>query len=249
MQHIHNSEFWSDYRARSSTKLDYLGLVGIAALILSGLLWITTQNNQTALPAILLVVGILLILPSAILRVVLWRMLDTREGVRNRILNAIPWRGDEMVLDVGCGSGMLLNGCAKRLTTGKAVGIDIWASDSGGGTVDLLWENARSEGVADRIEVKKADARQMPFEDEAFDVVVSSWALHHMGAAAEQEQATREMLRVLKPGGTIALVDVSEIIATSERIMSQQTDIHFHRVDGRYFSFLGGTKQNRKDSE
>src|SRR5215208_5553655 len=45
-----------------------------------------------------------------------------------RLLDSIPWRGDEIVLDVGCGRGLLLVGAAKRLRTGRAVGVDIWQS-------------------------------------------------------------------------------------------------------------------------
>ena len=48
-------------------------------------------------------------------------------GHRDRILNALTWRGDERVLDVGTGAGLLLIGAAKRLTTGRAVGIDLWS--------------------------------------------------------------------------------------------------------------------------
>src|SRR5580704_10385785 len=44
-------------------------------------------------------------------------------GHRDRMLNAVQWRGDERVLDVGTGAGLLLIGAAKRITTGRAVGI------------------------------------------------------------------------------------------------------------------------------
>ena len=43
---------------------------------------------------------------------------------RDLILNLVPWRGDERVLDVGCGRGLLLVGTAKRFTSGSATGID-----------------------------------------------------------------------------------------------------------------------------
>src|SRR6266849_4569883 len=53
----------------------------------------------------------------------LWSSLVGKFRARDSLLNAIPWRGDEQVLDVGCGHGLLLIGAAKRLTTGRATGI------------------------------------------------------------------------------------------------------------------------------
>ena len=73
---------------------------------------------------------------------------------RDRLLDSLPWQGDEAVLDVGCGRGLLLIGAAKRLTTGKAVGVDIWqAEDLSGNRPEATQENARLEGVSDRVEV------------------------------------------------------------------------------------------------
>ena len=84
---------------------------------------------------------------------------------------------------------------AKRLTTGKAIGIDIWLPNAGGGTEHTFWKNAHVEGLERRVELQNVDARQMPFEDKSFDVIVSTFALHHIGhGAADREQALREML-------------------------------------------------------
>jgi ubiquinone/menaquinone biosynthesis C-methylase UbiE len=64
------------------------------------------------------------------------------------------------------------------------------------------------EGVADRIAVEEADARRLPFAGDVFDVVLSSFMLHHIDSKAEREQALREMARVLKPGGRVAVIDI-----------------------------------------
>lgn len=59
----------------------------------------------------------------------LWMIYDSRIGkVRERetYLDKIDWSGSERVLDVGCGLGLFLIGAAKRLSTGRAVGIDKW---------------------------------------------------------------------------------------------------------------------------
>jgi arsenite methyltransferase len=127
---------------------------------------------------------------------------------REQLLDLIAWRGDETVLDVGCGRGLLLSGAARRLTTGKAVGLDLWqAEDQSGNSPEATLANARAEGVADRVEVKTGDMRHMPFEDNTFDVAVSSLALHNIYDEAERVLALREIDRVLKPGGRVALLD------------------------------------------
>src|SRR5207248_6090674 len=128
---------------------------------------------------------------------------------REQFLDLVPWRGDETVLDVGCGRGLFLVGAARRLTTGRAVGVDLWqAADLSGNRPEATLENARREGVADRVEVKDGDARHLAFADASFDVVVSSLALHNIVKAEERQQAVREIVRVLKPGGQVALVDI-----------------------------------------
>ena len=141
-----------------------------------------------------------------------WMVWDSKVGklwTRDRLLDSLKLRGDETVLDVGCGRGLLLIGAAKRLTTGKAVGVDIWqAEDLSGNRPEATLENARLEGVAERVEVKDGDARRLPFADGAFDVVVTKEVLHNIYNAAERDTAVREIARVLRPGGRLFLGDV-----------------------------------------
>jgi arsenite methyltransferase len=128
---------------------------------------------------------------------------------RERILDLIPWRGDETVLDVGCGRGLLLTAAARRLTRGRAVGIDLWqAVDLSGNRPEATLENARREGVADRVEVKDGDARKLPFADGSFETVVSTMALHNIPDADGRRQAIREIARVLRPGGNVVINDI-----------------------------------------
>jgi ubiquinone/menaquinone biosynthesis C-methylase UbiE len=128
---------------------------------------------------------------------------------RERLLDGISWRGDETVLDVGCGRELLLIGAARRLTSGKAIGVDIWQRKSMvGNRLEAALENARLEGVAERVEVQDADARQLPFPGASFDVVLSALVLHNIPGQAGRQQAAREMARVLKPGGQVALLGI-----------------------------------------
>jgi SAM-dependent methyltransferase len=127
---------------------------------------------------------------------------------RDRILDGVDLRGDERVLDVGCGRGLPLIGAAKRLTTGRAVGVDLWRrQDQAGNDPAATMANARAEGVAERVELRDGDARQLPFDDQTFDVVVSSLALHNIAHAAGRVAAVEEIARVLRPGGRVAILD------------------------------------------
>ena len=128
--------------------------------------------------------------------------------LRDRLLDLIAWRGDEMVLDVGCGKGLLLAGAARRLTTGKAIGVDLWLPHAvSGNAPEAAMANAAGEGVAGRVEVRKGDVRELPFDDASFDVVLSNFVVHEMQKQQDRERMLREMVRVLKPGGLLALID------------------------------------------
>ncbi|MEO7275982.1 MAG: class I SAM-dependent methyltransferase [Vicinamibacterales bacterium] len=144
-----------------------------------------------------------------------WMIYDSKIGkVREReyYLDKIAWRGDERVLDVGCGLGLFLIGAAKRLKTGRAVGIDVWqAEDLSGNTPAGTRNNATIEGQAEKVDVLTGDARKLPFDDASFDVVLSSNALHNIYNAAERHTAVREIARVLKSGGQVLILDVRHV--------------------------------------
>ena len=132
--------------------------------------------------------------------------------MRDRLLDLLTWRGDERVLDVGCGRGLMLIGAAKRLTTGTAVGVDIWSErDLSGNSADATRRNAEAEGVGSRVEVMGGDARSLPFADGSFDVVLSSTVLHNIEGAAERARAVREIARVLRPGGRAVVSDIRHL--------------------------------------
>src|SRR5207248_7042027 len=85
----------------------------------------------------------------------------------------------------------------------------VWqAEDLSGKTPAGTIESARIEGVADRVEVKTADARRLLFGDGSFDVVTASMSLHNIYNAGEGQTAVREIARVLKPGGRVLIVDI-----------------------------------------
>ncbi len=130
---------------------------------------------------------------------------------RDRLLNRLDLRGDEAILDVGCGHGLLLIAAAKQLPQGRAVGIDLWSQvDQGSNSKEATLTNARIEGVAQRVEVHGGDMRKMPFPDSTFDVAVANLAIHNVPTREGRREAIAEIVRVLKPGGRVALMDLKK---------------------------------------
>ncbi len=128
--------------------------------------------------------------------------------MRDFMLRKIAWTGNETVLDIGTGTGLLMNGAATFLTTGKAIGIDIWrAEDLSDNTLENALNNAAIENVANKIEIKTEDARQLSFGDNSFDVVLSMFCIHNIDDKREQEKACFEIARVLKPTGVALIGD------------------------------------------
>jgi arsenite methyltransferase len=166
----------------------------------------TSPGTAQALAAMLVCIGVGFFITAGFM---VWSSRVAKLKLRDRILDGFSWRGDETILDVGCGRGLLLIGAAKRLKTGKATGVDIWQSDAlSGNNPEAPLRNAKAEGVDNRVKIESADARKLPFAASSFDVVVSSLAIHNIESGPERAKALREIARVLKPGGRVAIFDI-----------------------------------------
>jgi SAM-dependent methyltransferase len=227
----HNTELWASYFPQLPGWSYVMALAGAGLLVGS---FVMIPSPALVSRILLALAGLLLCLPLAIMANFAAQTRRRRTAVRQQLLDAVSWRGDELVLDVGCGSGMLLNGAAARLTTGQALGIDIWVEHGGGGSYELLMKHARRENVADRIAFEEVDARQMTFDDASFDVVLSSWAIHHIIHSREEfDNVVQEMLRVLKPGGTIVVLDIAHML-DALAIRFEQAGLAFTLTDMPY---------------
>jgi arsenite methyltransferase len=131
---------------------------------------------------------------------------------RDFMLSLHSWRGDENVLDVGCGRGLLLAGAAKRIAalsgSGHATGIDVWSNvDMGGNSATATQHNLDLEGVASICTLISQPAQEMTFPDATFDVIVSNLCIHNIYDAPTRRRALDQIVRVLKPGGVAFISD------------------------------------------
>ena len=106
-------------------------------------------------------------------------------------LDCIDWRGDEVVLDLGAGSGGYFEPVKARIPYGQHV-----AGDLSLGMVLRQRQAAASRGTA----LANLDAQRLPFADATFDVVLANHMLYHV---PDIDAALAEVRRVLKPTGML----------------------------------------------
>ena len=154
-----------------------------------------------------------------------------------RILVGLGLRGDERVLDMGCGRGAVSTAVARRLTTGRVTGIDIWSkADQSGNAAEITLRNASLEGVADRVQVQTSDMRSLPFPDATFDLVVSSLAIHNIRSNADRKRAVAEGFRVLEPGGRLVIADIRAIPVYQDALRALgASDVQVRRLGWRFW--------------
>jgi ubiquinone/menaquinone biosynthesis C-methylase UbiE len=198
-----------DYGIDAPLVIRNLLIAGVASILAGVALNYFLASGQSVIAFILLVWGLLagasMLITAALM---VWSSKIGKLQLRERLIDSLSFHGFETVVDIGCGRGLLLNAVARRLTTGKAIGLDLWQSaDQSGNKPETTLANAQIEGVIDRVDVKTGDMRDLPFRDQTVDVVVSSLAIHNIPDKAGRTKAVQEIARVLKPGGQVALLD------------------------------------------
>jgi ubiquinone/menaquinone biosynthesis C-methylase UbiE len=117
-----------------------------------------------------------------------------------RILRSAAITREDRVLDLGCGIGNILIALAESIDfVHRAVGVDVSPD-----VVRIGQREIARAGLKDRIGLQFAPATRLPFDDGAFDVVLTSHVLKHLDDAA-LVASFREVARVLRPGGRFLL--------------------------------------------
>lgn len=123
-----------------------------------------------------------------------------------RLVRGMPWGGDEVVADVTCGSGLIMERSAERLTSGLALGVDVWRRGLLGGWISPRPSGTPSGTSGATQAFADADSKSLPIMDGALDVVVSGFGTKRFRRLADRIAEVDEMVRALKPGGTIVLM-------------------------------------------
>ncbi len=179
------------------------GLLAIAVGVLSQVLSLPANLSETlsgfTWPGVwFFITGCLMI----------WSSYFGKFRARDKLIGALNLRGNETLLDLGCGRGLLLIGGAKALPNGKAIGIDLWSqTDLSNNSKNAVLTNARLEGVAKKIEIVDGDMCKLPMANNSIDIITASMSIHNIPSKEGRALAIREAVRVLKPGGRVALLD------------------------------------------
>jgi ubiquinone/menaquinone biosynthesis C-methylase UbiE len=145
-------------------------------------------------------------LDEAAARELVARTLELRGRSEDEIASRSAYLGllgvapGERILEVGCGSGVVLRDLARRVAPGgRAVGLDPSPA-----LLAVARELAAAAGLAGLVELHEGDARSLPFGDGTFDAVLAVTALIHIPGA---ERTIAEMVRVVRPGGRVGVFD------------------------------------------
>jgi SAM-dependent methyltransferase len=132
---------------------------------------------------------------------------DVQCKIRALVLSNLDWDGTGRALDIGCGNGALTIMLAKKYPNSLVTGVDSWGKNWEY-SKDKCEENAKVEGVIDRITFQKASASSLPYPNEYFDVVVSNLTFHEVSGTPDKRELLKEALRVAKNGARFSFQDL-----------------------------------------
>jgi ubiquinone/menaquinone biosynthesis C-methylase UbiE len=215
-----------------------LTVAGALAITIGFMISFYTSETQPATAELGLLVGpavgfLILVVAAALF----WSSRLGKVREMEKLVLDIPWGGDEVVLDLGCGRGLAMVLAAKKLTTGFAVGVDTWSrAHLSGNDPKSIKANAEANHVGSRVSAVKAQGAKLPLSNSTVDVVLAGVSVHRLVPKKDRPILFAEMKRVLKDGGRIGVLDAGNGTEYS-RIMREGglTDIEMHRL--RFSSF------------
>lgn len=150
--------------------------------------------------------------------------LDIHMNAMDILIEMSGVRGDDKVLDVACGPGLVACEFASRAS--HVTGIDITEA-----MIERACELAHGKGLSN-VGWITGNAHPLPFPDEEYSLVITRYSFHHF---LDPEAVFKEMVRVCKPGGRVLVADVcvaEESSGEYDRMEKLRDDSHAHALTG-----------------
>lgn len=147
--------------------------------------------------------------------------------------------GSARALDVATGTGDLAFLLARAYPQADVIGFDPSSGMLEVAKQKLVKAEADAAGLAERVRFVQGDAQSMPFADGSFDAVTIAFGIRNV---PDRPKGLSEMARVLRPGGLLAVLELSE---PKGGVMGSLARIHVHHVIPFVGSLLSGKKEYR----
>ena len=153
---------------------------------------------------------------------------------RRKTVDALALGANARVLDLATGTADLALLIAEIHPDATIVGVDPSV-----GMLRVGEEKARREGCSERVFLREGDAQALAFEDDSFDATCIAFGIRNV---PDREAALREMARVTRPGGRVAILELTE-----PRVgwLSPVARFHVHKVIPRLGALLSGSREYR----
>ena len=153
---------------------------------------------------------------------------------RRKTVDALALGSNARVLDLATGTADLALLIAEIHPDATIVGVDPSV-----GMLQVGEEKARREGYSERVSLREGDAQALVDEDDSFDATCIAFGIRNV---PDRKAALREMARVTRPGGRVAILELTEPRAGW---LSPVARFHVHKVVPRLGALLSGSKEYR----
>lgn len=153
---------------------------------------------------------------------------------RRQTVAAMELRPNARVLDLATGTGDLALMIVRLHPDAHVVG-----SDPSRRMLEVGIEKVKRVGLADRVELQEGDAQALPFADDSFDGCCIAFGIRNV---PDRSAALAEMARVTKPGGRVAILELSE---PRVGLLSPLARFHVRQVVPRLGGMLSGSREYR----
>jgi demethylmenaquinone methyltransferase/2-methoxy-6-polyprenyl-1,4-benzoquinol methylase len=153
---------------------------------------------------------------------------------RRRTVRALELGARPIVLDLATGTGDLAAAILAKHADGTILGVD-----PSQGMLDIAERKFAKRGLGDRVELRLGDAEAIPLDDASVDAVTIAFGLRNV---PDRPLGLREMARVLRPGGRIAILELGQ---PKGRVLGPLARFHIHRVVPRLGALLSGAREYR----